>query len=72
MDNVTATLNFINNGKFASIILNYDEQSENLFKWYQQLVAESLGKKSKGFMRFSQDMYIAEDDIWKVFNFCNQ
>ena len=50
VDNVTATLNFINNGKFASIILNYDEQSENLFKWYQQLVAESLGKKSKGLL----------------------
>ena len=50
VDNVTATLNFINNGKFTSIILNYDEQSENLFKWYQQLVAESLGKKSKGLL----------------------
>jgi len=45
-----ATLNFINNGKFASVILNYDEQSENLFKWYQQLIAESLGKKSKGIL----------------------
>ena len=50
VDNVTATLNFINNGKFTSIILNYDEQSENLFKWYQQLLAESLGKKSKGLL----------------------
>ena len=50
VDNVTATLNFINNGKFTSIILNYDEQSENLFKWYQQLIAESLGKKSKGLL----------------------
>ena len=50
VDNVTATLNLINNGKLASIILNYDEQSENLFKWYQQLVAESLGKKSKGLL----------------------
>ena len=28
--------------------MNYDEQSENFFKWYQQLTAESLGKKSKG------------------------
>ena len=50
INNVVATLHFINNGKFASIILNYDEQSENLFKWYQQLIAESLGKKSKGLL----------------------
>ena len=56
VDNVTATLNFINNGKFASIILNYDEQSENLFKWYQQLVAESLGKKSKGLLPIISSM----------------
>ena len=34
--------------KHNSIILNYDEYSDNFFKWYQQLVAESLGKKSKG------------------------
>ena len=45
--NVDATLKFIKQGKFNSIILNYDEKSENLFKWYQQLIAESLGKKSK-------------------------
>jgi len=50
VNNVMATLNFINSGKFTSIILNYDEQSENLFKWYQQLIAESLGKKSKGLL----------------------
>ena len=31
-----------------SIILNYDEKSEDLFKWYQQLTAESLGKDNKG------------------------
>ena len=35
-------------GKKNSVILNYDENSENLFKWYQQLTAESLGKKNKG------------------------
>jgi glucose-6-phosphate isomerase len=50
VNNVMATFNFINGGKFTSIILNYDEQSENLFKWYQQLIAESLGKKSKGLL----------------------
>ena len=34
--------------KFNSVILNYDPNSEDLFKWYQQLVSESLGKNSKG------------------------
>ena len=33
--------------KFNSVILNYDPKSEDLFKWYQQLVSESLGKKFK-------------------------
>ena len=46
--NVSAILKLVKEKKFNSIILNYDKNSENLFKWYQQLVAESLGKKSKG------------------------
>ena len=50
INNVAGTLNLIKSGKYTSIILNYDEQSENLFKWYQQLIAESLGKKSKGLL----------------------
>ena len=33
-----------------SIILNYDDRSNEFFKWYQQLVAESLGKKNKGIL----------------------
>ncbi len=41
---------FIKRKKYNSIILNYDEYSEDLFKWYQQLVAESLGKKQNGIM----------------------
>ena len=48
--NVSSTLFFIKNKKFNSIIINYDERSENLFKWYQQLIAESLGKKKKGLL----------------------
>jgi len=28
--------------------LNYDESLDNFLKWYQQLVAESIGKKGKG------------------------
>ena len=46
--NVASTINLIKKGKNSSIILNYDYKSENLFNWYQQLIAESLGKKSKG------------------------
>jgi len=38
----------LSNKKQNSVILNYDECSDSFFKWYQQLVAESLGKKSKG------------------------
>ena len=48
--NVNNTLYFLKKKKFNSIILNYDENSENLFKWYQQLIAESLGKKGKGIL----------------------
>ena len=50
VSNVSTTLSLIKSGKQTSIILNYDEQSENLFKWYQQLIAESLGKKSLGLL----------------------
>ena len=50
MKNVSAILRFVKEKKFNSIILNYDNKSENLLKWYQQLVAESLGKKSKGIL----------------------
>ena len=38
----------IKKGRKNSVILNYDEKSDNLLKWYQQLTAESLGKKGKG------------------------
>ena len=56
VNNVATTLNLIKGGKYTSIILNYDEQSENLFKWYQQLIAESLGKKSKGLLPIVSSM----------------
>ncbi len=54
--NVNYTLNLIKKKKFNSIILNYDEASENLFKWYQQLIAESLGKKSTGLLPIISSM----------------
>ncbi len=48
VNNVNSILSMINRKKYISVILNYDHKSENLFSWYQQLIAESLGKKSKG------------------------
>jgi glucose-6-phosphate isomerase len=50
ISNVEATIYFLKAKKFNSIIINYDEKSTNLFDWYQQLVAESLGKKKKGIL----------------------
>ena len=56
INNVDQILNFVKKGKLNSIILNYDERSENLFKWYQQLVGESLGKKSMGLIPILSSM----------------
>ena len=50
ISNVSTMLYFINKNKTNSIILNYDENSTDLFYWYQQLIAESLGKKGKGLL----------------------
>ncbi len=48
ISNVSNTLKLIKAKKTNSIILNYDERSLDLLNWYQQLVAESLGKNKKG------------------------
>ena len=48
IEDVSNILNLNNKKKSNSIILNYDTKSSDLFYWYQQLVAESLGKKGKG------------------------
>tara|TARA_B100000003_G_scaffold208400_1_gene228582 strand:- start:2958 stop:4118 length:1161 start_codon:yes stop_codon:yes gene_type:complete len=48
--NTLSTYQLIKLKKFNSIILNYDKNSDDLFKWYQQLVSESLGKNSKGIL----------------------
>ena len=56
ISNVSSTLYFIKKKKFNSIIINYDEKSENLFNWYQQLIAESLGKKKKGLLPIVSNM----------------
>ncbi len=54
--NVSNIIYFLNNKKFNSIIINYDESSTNLFKWYQQLVAESLGKNKLGILPIVSNM----------------
>jgi len=54
--NVYAIIEYIKKGKFNSIILNYDHKSESLFSWYQQLIAESLGKKNKGLLPILSNM----------------
>ena len=54
--NVNMLYNFVKKGKTNSIILNYDESSYNFFRWYQQLVAESLGKNSKGILPIISEM----------------
>ncbi len=56
VSNVNATLFYLKQNKFNSVIINYDEKSENLFKWYQQLLAESLGKKKKGILPIVSNM----------------
>ena len=46
--NAVSIFDYSKKGKTNLVFLNYDEKSDNLFKWYQQLIAESLGKKGKG------------------------
>ena len=54
--NVSNIIFYLNNKKFNSVIINYDESSTNLFNWYQQLVAESLGKNNKGILPIVSNM----------------
>jgi len=56
ISNVNSIIYFIKNKKYNSIIINYDKKSESLFNWYQQLIAESLGKKNKGLLPIVSNM----------------
>ena len=67
VNNVSTTLNLIKGKKYISTILNYDEQSESLFKWYQQLMAESLGKKSKGLLPLVASMPKDNHSLMQLF-----
>ena len=47
----TNLANFLNKNKFQNLILiNYSPKLEKFLYWLQQLIAESLGKKKKGFL----------------------
>ena len=56
VDSVASTIFFLKNKRYNSIVLNYDELSQELFLWYQQLIAESLGKKSRGILPVISNM----------------
>ena len=56
INNTLCTYELIKKKKLNSIILNYDTHSEDFFKWYQQLVSESLGKNSKGILPIISSM----------------
>ena len=64
--NVAQIISLLKN-KQNSIILNYDVSSDHLFKWYQQLIAESLGKKSKGFLPIISSMPKDNHSIMQYF-----
>ena len=36
---------------------------------FLQRVYKRLGKKTQGFLKGAQELYVAEDDAWKIFNF---
>ena len=48
ISNVSSISKLINKKNYNSVILNYDPDINDFCFWYQQLMAESLGKKNKG------------------------
>ena len=48
ISNVSSISELINKKNYNSVILNYDPDINDFCFWYQQLMAESLGKKRKG------------------------
>ena len=56
INNVSCLYEFYLKGKTNSIILNYDRSASDLFLWYQQLVAESLGKNNNGILPIISSM----------------
>jgi len=56
VSNVASIIFYVKQKKYNSIIINYDPKSQNLLAWYQQLVAESLGKKNLGILPIISNM----------------
>ena len=48
ISNVASLSALINKNIYNSVLLNYDPDMNDFCIWYQQLIAESLGKKNKG------------------------
>ena len=67
VSNVSTTLYLLKKKKFNSIIINYDDNSKNLFTWYQQLIAESLGKKNKGLLPVVSNMPKDNHSVMQLF-----
>lgn len=58
---------FFKKKKFNSVIINYDESSDSLFKWYQQLLAESLGKKNTGILPVISTMPMDNHSVMQLY-----
>jgi len=56
VSNVASILFYVKKKKYNSIIINYDINCKSLLEWYQQLVAESLGKKNLGILPIISNM----------------
>ena len=67
IENVTSIFNYIKNGKTNLVILNYDQKSDSLFQWYQQLLAESLGKNKKGLFPIVSSMPKDNHSLMQLF-----
>ena len=67
VNNVSSTLQFLKKKKFNSIIINYDPKSEDLLKWYQQLIAESLGKNNQGILPIISTMPKDNHSVMQLF-----
>ena len=67
ISNVSSILYLIKRKKTNSVILNYDDNSSDLFYWYQQLVAESLGKKNKGLFPIVSSMPKDNHSLMQLF-----
>ena len=67
IENVNSIFNYIKKGKTNLVILNYDQKADSLFQWYQQLLAESLGKNKKGIFPIVSSMPKDNHSLMQLF-----